>query len=265
MKKYNEAVKNYKDIINSLKEIDSKDKNCGIYILYIDNLILDDILPIYVGQSVNLYNRRTSHRTNTKKLFELTKEQYNKTIPLNSGKYLYCKLVSMLKNNNKTLDDVKFKVLEYCDKDKLDDKESYWINYFETTIYGFNQFEEIIKSNKLTAEIFYTKDKTKIHYDDIVIRGAELLTKFKSKVEKFDKTLLKYKYYSTNYSLLLGNYNSLIRVLEKITTENFMEMEENIDDILIETEDYLKIKLRLFLNNNYIKIGPDMFKTFEIN
>ncbi len=265
MKKYNEVVKNYKDIINSLKEIDSKDKTSGIYILYIDNLILDDIIPIYVGQSVNLYNRRTSHRTNTKKLFELSKEQYNKTIPLNSGKYLYCKLVSTLKNNNKTLDDVKFKILEYCNKDELDDKESYWINYFETTIYGFNQFEEIIKSNKLTAEIVYAKDKTKIDYDDIAIRGTELLAKFKNKVEKFDKSLLKYKYYSINYSLLLGNYNSLFRVLERITTENFMEMEENIDDILVETEYYLKIILGLFIKNDYIKIGPDMFKTFEIN
>ena len=77
--------------------------------------------------------------------------------------------------------------------------------------------------------------------------------------------MLKYKYYSINYSLLLGNYNSLFRVLERITTENFMEMEENIDDILVETEYYLKIILGLFIKNDYIKIGPDMFKTFEIN
>ena len=97
--------------------------------LYIEGLTLDNLIPIYVGQSVNLYNRRTSHRGNTKKLFELSTEQYNKQIPLNAGKYLYCKLVSTLKNNNKTLEDIKFKVLEHCDKEKLDERENYWIDF----------------------------------------------------------------------------------------------------------------------------------------
>jgi len=262
MKEYNETLKEFEKMKEELKDIDTSDKTSGIYMLYIDGLTLDNLIPVYVGQSVNLYNRRTSHRGNTKKLFELNTEEYNKQIPLNAGKYLYCKLVSTLKNNNKTLEDIKFKVLEHCEKDKLDERENYWINFFESTIYGFNQFEEIIQSNKLMAELVYTKGTP--DYNRIAKDGKEILLKFEEKLKNFDENLMKYKYYSVNYTLLLGNYNALYKTLYKMTTDCFMEMTEDIDEILEKTHINLQVTTNMFMQTNYLKWGADLFKEFEV-
>lgn len=266
MKDFEKVKKEFEQIKNELRDIDTSDKTSGIYMMYIDDLGFDNLIPLYIGQSVNLYNRRTSHRGNTKKLFVLDTEQYNKQIPLNAGKYLYCKLVSNLRNNNKTLEDVKFKVLEHCEKEKLDERENYWINYFESSIYGFNQFEEIIQSNKIMAELLYAKEKA--NYNKIAIEGKEVLQKFEKKIQAFDDALLKYRYYSANYTLLLGNYNALYKTLYKMSTDNFMEIDDNIsselENILEQTDMNLKIATTMFMQTKYLKLGADLFKEFEI-
>ena len=64
---------------------------------------MDNLIPIYVGQSKNIYARKNNHKSHTKNLFNLPDEVYNDSIMLNSGKYLYCKLVSTLKNNGKDI------------------------------------------------------------------------------------------------------------------------------------------------------------------
>ena len=262
MREYNEVLKEFEEAKKKLKDVDTSDKTSGIYMLYIEGLTLDNLIPIYVGQSVNLYNRRTSHRGNTKKLFELSTEQYNKQIPLNAGKYLYCKLVSTLKNNNKTLEDIKFKVLEHCDKEKLDERENYWIDFFESTIYGFNQFEEIIQSNKLTAELVFAKENP--DYNKIAREGKVILQKFEEKLQKFDDSLIKYRYYLVNYTLLLGNYNALYKTLYKMSTDHFTEMDEDIDEVLEQTHINLQVTTTMFMQTKYLKWGADLFKEFEI-
>ena len=266
VKEFKNVVKDFEKLKNELRDIDTSDKTSGIYLLYIDGLNLNNLIPVYIGQSVNLYNRRTSHRGDTKKLFVLSTEEYNKQIPLNAGKYLYCKLVSTLKNNNKTLADIKFKVLEHCEKEKLDDRENYWINYFETTIYGFNQFNEIIQSNKLAAELSYTKGTP--NYNKIAKNGISILQNFEKKIHQFDKSLLKYKYYSANYTLLFGNYNLLYKTLYKMSSDHFLEIDNNISDkldsILEQADINLKIASTLFLKNGYLKSDITLFKEFEI-
>lgn len=262
IKKYEEVVNNFKEKINLLKDVDTKDNTSGIYIFYIENLISDNLIPIYVGQSKNIYNRKNKHRSEAKKLFDLSKEIYNRRITLSSGKYVYCKLVSTLKNNNKTLDDVKFKVLEYCDEKDLIEREKYWIEYFEATIYGFNQFEELVESNRISSEILFPSVNSKTDYDDIAVRGRELLLKFKEKIEKFDKSLLKYKYYSVNYSLLLGNYKNFYNLLENFSSKYYKEINVNIDDVLESTYYYLPIATDYFIKNKYIQ--KESLKIFEI-
>ncbi|MBR0427093.1 MAG: hypothetical protein IJK18_02675 [Clostridia bacterium] len=262
MRSYSEVINDFEKIKNELRDVDTRDKTSGIYLMYIDGISLDYLIPIYVGQSVNLYNRRSSHRGNTKKLYILSKMEYNKQIPLNAGKYLYCKLVSTLKNNNKTLEDIKFKVLEHCEKEKLDEREKYWINFFESSIYGFNQFEEIIQSNKIMSELQYAKETP--NYNKIAREGRIALEKFEDKIRNFDESLLKYKYYSANYTLLLGNYNVLHKTLSKMIIDHSLEMNENIEDILKQIGIKLKDTITMFMGTEYLKWGNDLFKEFEI-
>lgn len=266
MKDFKKVLNEFKKIKNELKDVDTSDKTSGIYMLYIDDLSLDNLIPVYIGQSVNLYNRRTSHRGKTKKLFMLSTEDYNKQIPLNAGKYLYCKLVSTLRNNNKTLEDVKFKVLEHCEKEKLNARENYWINYFEAPVYGFNQFEEIIMSNKITAELLFAKET--LDYNKIANEGITVLQSFEKKIQNFDDSLLKYRYYSVNYTLLLGNYNSLYKTLYKMSTEHFMEIDDNVSSklssVLEQTDINIKIATTMFMQTEYLKWGTTLFKEFEI-
>lgn len=262
MKDFKEAKTEFEEIKNTVKEIDTSDKMSGIYIMYIEGLNFDNLIPIYIGQSVNLYNRRTSHKGRIKRLFVLNKEEYNEQIPKNAGKYLYCKIVSTLKNNKKSLEDVKFRVLEYCEKEKLDERELYWISFFESSVYGFNQFQEIIDSNKFIAKILYSK--TKLDYNIIAKEGIELLKGFEVKMKDFNNELIDYKYYFTNYTLLLGNYTALYHHLFMIHKEHLKEIRTNLSDYLTYTKDIIKEYNSYFMEKNSLIDGFDFYDVFEI-
>ena len=260
-----ENVKNdFINTIDKINDVNTKDKTSGIYILYIDNIDLDNLIPIYVGQSKNIYARKNNHKSKIKRLFNLPDEVYNDSIMLNSGEYLYCKLVSTLKNNGKDMEDIKFKVLEYCNQEELDEREQYWIKYFESTIYGFNQFDEIIKSNQLVAELTYKSDLSGDDYDRLLLNGKKVLEMFKNKTTNFDKDLLKYKYYSINYHLLFGNYMSLITILENVSAKHLMDISEFIDDEIDEAKMDLSIKAKIFISKGYIEPKDKVFDAFKI-
>ena len=71
----------------------------------------------YIGQTINLDNRKKNHwsHRNDSELFHIAlrlfgKEQFN------------------------------WEILEECNVDELDEKEKYWVFYFESNIGGFNRF-----------------------------------------------------------------------------------------------------------------------------
>ena len=267
MKNFEEIKKLYLEQIKELKDVDTKDKKSGIYLIYIEGIDNDNYIPIYIGQSVNIYNRKSRHKVEIKKLFQLEKELYNKMIPLFSGKYLYCKIVSTLKNNNKTMDDIKFKILEYCDKKILNNKEKYWINYYQTMIYGFNQFQEIIDSNKIIASIVYG-NKEKINWNEIAINGKNTLLEFMSKLDDFNENLKKYKYYQVNYSFLFGNLYELNKIMNQVSEEHYMEIDEGVCqelDTLLEKLDFkIKIYMTLFIKKGYILSENELYNRLSI-
>ena len=267
MKSFEKIKKLYFEQINSLKDVDTKDKKSGIYLIYIDGINSNNYVPLYIGQSVNIYTRKTRHKGEIKKLFLLEKESYNKMIPFCSGKYLYCKIVSTLRNNNKTMDDIKFKILEYCDKELLNTIEQYWINYYESTIYGFNQFQEIIDSNQIIASIIYGDDDNK-NWNEIAINGKNTLLRFMDKLDDFNKNLKKYKYYQVNYSLLLGNFSRLNEMMYMVSTKHFMELDEDIsqelDRLLEELDIKIKMYLFLFIKKGNILEKDELYNRFSI-
>lgn len=163
-----------------------------------------------------------------------------------------------------TMDDIKFKVLEYCEKDKLNEREQYWINYFECFLYGFNQFNEIFETNKLIAEIYY-KEQSKINYDEIAKKGKKLINNFENQLRNLKKEYLIYRYYSFNISLLLGSYIDLYNILNKMSQDHFDEMNYHFDDILDETCTNINFFIAYLGKMGYIKEPKDELKVLEIN
>lgn len=266
MQSFKKVKELYNTKIDKLKDVGVDDKRSGIYLIYIKDIESKDYIPIYIGQSVNIYNRRTAHRMQIKKLFLEKKELYNMMISLNAGKYLYCKIVSTLRNNNKTMEDVKFKIIEYCDKDLLDSREQYWIKFYESTIYGFNQVQEIVDSNKVIAMIRKGNDNNK-NWNEIAIEGKNTLIKMENKLHKFNEDLKKYKYYQVNYTLLFGNFWELNECMNSISKHS-MEIDNEIDDelsrFLEELDTRIKLILVLLVKKGYILEKNELYKRLAI-
>ena len=114
----------------------------GIY--YIKNLLNN---KYYVGQSVRIEERWKEHR----------REAYNST--LNYPLYLAIRKYG--------IENFEFKVIEKCNKDELDLKEQFWIDYYNSYHNGYNQRE-----NKGEAPQF---SKGKLTKEDVIyIRTQQL-------------------------------------------------------------------------------------------
>ena len=89
---------------------------CGIY--SIENIVNN---KKYIGQSININNRWCHHR-----------------VDLNNGTHANCYLQKSW--NKYGEQNFKFEILEECSKDKLDERERYYIDLYNTTNidYGYN-------------------------------------------------------------------------------------------------------------------------------
>ena len=90
---------------------------CGIY--KIENKVNK---KCYIGQSTNIEKRWQSHRIIGKN--ENAKE---KNYPLYKAMYKY------------GLDNFNFEIIEECNRELLDEKEIYWINFYDSLKNGYNQ------------------------------------------------------------------------------------------------------------------------------
>lgn len=87
---------------------------CGIY--KIENLITHHI---YIGQSVDIITRWRRHRDDAK--------NENKDYPLYRAIRKY------------GIENFSFEIIEECQREELNDKEKYWIQYFDSYKNGYNQ------------------------------------------------------------------------------------------------------------------------------
>lgn len=77
---------------------------------------------IYIGQSINIYNRWNQHRNRS---FNSNAKDYNTPLYQDIRKY--------------GLENFEFKIIEECLKEDLDDKEQYWIEYYDSFFNGYNE------------------------------------------------------------------------------------------------------------------------------
>ena len=91
-----------------------KEKICGIYC--IENLINK---KKYIGQSRNIYKRWNFHKSNFN-------NKHHSNYCLQEAWNEYC------------ADNFRFYILEECGIEDLNIREKYWIEYYDTTTYGYN-------------------------------------------------------------------------------------------------------------------------------
>ena len=94
--------------------INTKGKICGIYMLYVDNFEDDKIIPVYIGQSIDIVQRYKSHVSEiyTINRFKYITYAWNMLRRMYEGSYKACKIFSYMVNHDCKLSDLKMILLE---------------------------------------------------------------------------------------------------------------------------------------------------------
>ncbi|WP_031542309.1 hypothetical protein [Mesoplasma photuris] len=181
--------------------IKERKNKSGIYMIYIDEVINYDfynnkIIPVYIGKSRNkkgMSSRWTSHRTEIRKFISDADEHGIEKTLLSGrwdGKHLYSKIGKILIKNNLSVDNVKFRVIEFCEsieESKLLKIEQKYIKSINSIRFGLNQFEFIVDFHKLQSMI---KQKSNIlSIDKIKLQDNQIL----DLIKQMSNDLLKIK------------------------------------------------------------------------
>lgn len=163
---------------------------CGIY--KIENLINHHL---YVGQSIDIKKRWREHKSGA---FNENNKDYNMVIYKAIRKY--------------GIENFEFSIIELCDKDDLNDREVYWIEYYDSYTNGYNaskggdNYEHIgniielydLEGNYVTEYPNMKEVSRNIHvsYSVVcqVVYGRRLSAKgYQMKVKNSEKQISKYK------------------------------------------------------------------------
>lgn len=115
--------------INQIKNLPDKQLK-GIYALYVGPEIDQNefFIPILIKSSHNLYQ---AFDDDYEEIFIAINHHYND---------IYPKIIEYLNHTNKTVDDLRWTILETIeDKNILDSRYNYWITEFKTNERGFNK------------------------------------------------------------------------------------------------------------------------------
>ena len=89
-----------------------------------------------------------------------------------------------------------------------------------------------------------------------------------SKLDDFNENLKKYKYYQVNYSFLFGNLYELNKIMNQVSEEHYMEIDEGVCqelDTLLEKLDFkIKIYMTLFIKKGYILSENELYNRLSI-
>lgn len=141
---FQQAKESFQYLINQTEEISKTWNNIedlkikrnlkqssGIYAIYINTNDIKNIIPVYIGQAKDIFKRWKQQQTQIKKIIEE-----------NSNTRIYKRIIYYLQLYNLKLKDLNFCVLEKCSEIELKKKEKFYINLFNSDIYGFNQTKD---------------------------------------------------------------------------------------------------------------------------
>ncbi|MEG9298050.1 excinuclease ABC subunit C [Mangrovibacillus sp. Mu-81] len=179
-----DSINDVKSMVNKLieehsdKEItpDTNYKISGIYMIYIDKLTSDKMVPIYIGQSKDVQKRYKVHLSEILSLNRLSYENYynyffSKSNSFYEGRFKSSKIFKFMVENSYTLSDFRVILLEEVKAEELDGKEQEYIQQLNASFFGFNQLNSFLAAIKLhhlaDAEIKELDDFLRLVQEDI--------------------------------------------------------------------------------------------------
>lgn len=137
---------------------ETKFKESGIYMIYIDNFNDENTVPIYIGQTNNFQRRYQEHFSEILSLNRLKYNYYCELIDnqFYDGRYKACKIFKYMVDNGCTLKDFRMIALELVDGELLVEKEHEYLSLLMPSFCGFNQL-----NSRLSAIRMYHEGKNK--------------------------------------------------------------------------------------------------------
>lgn len=242
-------------IISNANIIVSQKKSCqesGIYLLYVDNFEDKNIIPFYIGQTVNFQQRFKKHIDDIKKLTKYTYAEYHNIFFWSAtsfkrafeGKYRACKIFKYIVDHNCSIDDVKMIVLEKCHKEVLTEREHYYLSEYRPAFFGFNQIATITErflyrdepgKKRLLIEEDYQCFEKYIEYGYSTFNYLHAFSGFGNpEIDKKVNCLLLNHFWPQREELLsrsvsaFENYNKVYQVAYKEISDRYAEQIHNI-------------------------------------
>lgn len=116
------------DQVQNTKYVRGLETASGIYIIYLEVENVSETIPLYVGQSKNIFSRWKQHQN-----------QFRKIIKGEINTRTYKKIMHYLNIYGYSLQDLKFAVIDKCAIEQLKIQEKKYIDFFKSDIFGFNQ------------------------------------------------------------------------------------------------------------------------------
>lgn len=188
---------------------------CGVYLWTQKSTGLK-----YIGQSIDVFNRIQQHLASIQDPNALTK---------------WCKA---LKTND--INDFKCEIIEFCTKDKLDEREAYWINHFDTYYNGFNSTKGNHRSiNSIKKDLSNAKNQIMLPVLNSIEKSIDNIVKY----YKNKKILIIGTFGSTLINNLISKNNSIRYIENDLTDINYWKSDKLIRDYIIPQNEYLLRKL----------------------
>ncbi|CAT05298.1 HYPOTHETICAL PROTEIN MCJ_006010 [Mesomycoplasma conjunctivae] len=228
----------------------------GIYVLYLKHPNFEnELIPFYIGQSVNIRSRFYQHKWKLKQVMSLdNKDQKNTFLYRGSGVDLYSKLYYNINIYNLNLDDLCIQILEEVPKDRLYQKEAEWINDKKSDVLGFNETNFMVAMKTFVWKWEYNNDYNDADIEKII---NILIRIFKEGIAFFDEFSYDWFNYGFSYYTLwtqISMYENQENEINKCIDFINRKM-QNIEDL-----DKLKDKIEEL--HNLYDIFKQQFNTF---
>lgn len=284
-----ELVKNCYKKLNTFTFLDEINESSnitesGIYMIRIDNVHSETMVPIYIGRSQNMQKRFKNH---LKRLMALNRLGYQEYLnyffdyqfgySFYEGQFLYSKIFHTMLANKCSLNDFKMVVIEYCEPEQLEERELYCINDFSSQFLGFNQFHaRTLGPQKDERPEFYLQEiwsecqQLPVFLDNnLGYTRFNYYTVYSGKTEYYQQLADKVKNYHLDFSLInqldKTSCEDYIRLLAKMNNiRNERQVLDHSQSELEEITDDIKEKIRKVIRKHIPRKRIEMWEQYAI-
>ncbi len=113
--------------VQASKNTRNQERSSGIYAMYLKTENIQETIPVYIGQSKDIFKRWRQHQN-----------QISKVVREESNTRTYKKILHYISLKGLKIQDLNFVVLVKCNEKKLNQEEKKYIDFFKSDVFGFN-------------------------------------------------------------------------------------------------------------------------------